>query len=270
MCELCRVVGEMIADIRVFFRYWDLLCIWSMREIKVRYKQSILGVAWAILQPLVLMLMFTAIFSIIAPVGSDDIPYPIFSYTALLPWTFFSTSISFAVPSLVNNMGLVTKIYFPREVLPVASVVAAFVDFLVASTVFVALMIYYRVPLHTTLLWVPVLVVTQIVLTLGVVLFASTLNVWYRDIRFVVPLGMQLWMYASPIIYPISLVPERWRVIYMLNPMAGLIESYRRTILQGLPPQGLHLGTAAALAVVLLLLSYRYFKHAEAQFADVI
>jgi len=260
----------MLSNARELYRHRDLLRMWTLREIKVRYKQSILGGAWAILQPLVLMLMFTAVFSIIARVPSDGIPYPIFSYTALLPWTFFSTSISFAVPSLVSNMGLVTKIYFPREVLPLASVAAAFVDFLVASIVFLLLVLVYWWPLHITLLWVPLLVLIQITLTLGVVLFAATLNVWYRDIRFVVPLGLQLWMYASPIIYPVSLVPERWRSVYMLNPMAGLIESYRRTILHGQAPLPLHLGGAAFVAVTLLFLGYQYFKRSEARFADVI
>lgn len=256
--------------IKELYQSRDLLRIWAQREIKVRYKQSFLGAAWAILQPFVMMLMFTAVFSVIARLPSDGIPYPIFSYTALLPWTFFSTSISFAVPSLVNNMGLVTKIYFPREVLPVASVIAAFVDFCVASTVFVALMVYYWMPLHLTMLWVPVLVVTQILLTLGVVFFASTVNVWFRDIRFVVPLGMQLWMYASPIIYPVSLVPERWRMLYMLNPMACLIDSYRRVILLGEPPQYAYLIWAMLLAAVSCVAGYLYFKRSEPRFADVI
>jgi len=260
----------MLSHTKELYDHRDLLRMWTLREIKIRYKQSVLGAAWAILQPLVLMLMFTAVFSVIARVPSDGIPYPVFSYTALLPWTFFSTSISFAVPSLVGNMKLVTNIYFPREVLPLASVIAAFVDFSVASTVFLLLMVFYRVPLHLTLLWVPLLVATQIALILGVVLFASTLIVWYRDIRFVVPLAVQLWMYASPIIYPVSLVPERWRALYMLNPMAGLIESYRRTILHGQPPQALYLGWAALVAVALLLLGYRYFKRSEARFADEI
>lgn len=248
----------------------DLLRMWAQREIKVRYKQSVLGAAWAILQPLVLMLMFTAVFSVIAGVPSDGIPYPIFSYTALLPWTFFATSISFAAPSLVTNMGLVTKIYFPREVLPIASVMAAFVDFLVASSVFLALMAFYRMPLQVTMLWVPLLVVTQIVLTLGVVFFASTLNVWYRDIRFLVPLGLQLWMYASPVIYPVSLVPEQWQGLYMLNPMAGLIDSYRRVILLGQPPQLPYLLWAMLFSAALCVTGYLYFKRSEPSFADVI
>jgi lipopolysaccharide transport system permease protein len=260
----------MLSYTRELYHYRDLLRMWSLREIKVRYKQSLLGAAWAILQPLVLMLMFTAVFAVIARVPSDGIPYPLFSYAALLPWTFFSTGISFAVPSLVNNMGLVTKIYFPREVLPLGAVIAAFVDFTVASTIFVALLVLYVVPLHLTLLWVPALVATQVILTLGVVFFASTFNVWYRDIRFVVPLGLQLWLYASPIIYPVSLVPERWRAPYMLNPMASLMDSYRRVILLGQPPQYAYLLWAVLLSATLCVSGYAYFKRSEPRFADVI
>lgn len=261
---------KLIQYLKELRAYRDLLWMWTLREVKVRYKQSLLGAAWAILQPLVLMIMFTMVFAYFARVPSDGIPYPLFSYVALLPWTFFSTSISFAVPSLVNNMGLVTKIYFPREILPLGAVIAALVDFVVASTVFVALMVLYRAPLYGSLLWVPLLVVTQVALTLGVVFFAATVNVWYRDIRFVVPLGLQLWMYASPIIYPISLVPERWQGVYRLNPMAGLLDSYRRVILLGRPPQYGDLLWAAFLSLVLCAVGYAYFKRSEPQFADVI
>lgn len=260
----------MIAQLTELYNYRALLWIWTQREVKIRYKQSILGAAWAILQPLVMMIMFTLVFSSFVRVPTDGIPYPIFSYTALLPWTFFATSISFAVPSLVNNMNLVTKIYFPREILPIASVAAAFVDFLVSSTVFVVLMLFYHVSVQPTLLWVPAILAIQIVLTLGVVLMAATLNVWYRDIRFLVPLGIQIWMYASPIIYPVTLVPERWRGLYMLNPMASIITSYRHVILDGEPPELRHLSVAAFLALVLLLSAYFYFKRSESRFADVI
>ena len=260
----------MIMYLRTLYEYRELLWMWTLREIKVRYKQSILGAAWAILQPLAVMIIFTLVFSFFAHVPTDGVPYPIFSYTALLPWTFFATSISFAVPSLVNNMNLVTKIYFPREILPIAAVIAAFVDFLVASIVFLGPMIFYRLPLQRGLLWVPLLLGVQIVLTLGVVLPASALIVRYRDIRFVVPLGLQLWMYASPIIYPTSLVPEHLRAYYMLNPMAGLIDSYRRVVLRGQSPQVLYLTISAVMAVILLLAGYAYFKRSEPRFADII
>jgi len=260
----------MIANLRTLWAFREFLWMWSLREIKIRYKQSFLGAAWAILQPLALMVVFTIVFSVFARVPTDGLPYPVFSYIALLPWTFFSASISFAIPSLVNNMNLVTKIYFPREVLPIAAVVAAFLDFLIAAVVFVGLLIFYKVPLQSTMLWIPFLLALQIVLTLGVVLPASALVVWYRDIRFVVPLGLQLWMYASPVIYPASLVPERWRSLYMLNPMAVLIDSYRRVVLYGESPSLVYLGVSVAIALVLLLAGYAYFKRSEVLFADVI
>jgi lipopolysaccharide transport system permease protein len=261
---------SLTGHLRELHTYRGLMWMWTRREIKIRYKQSFFGAAWAVLQPLVLMLMFTVVFSYFARMPTDGVPYPIFSYTALLPWTFFATSISFAVPSLVASMNLVTKIYFPREILPVASVAAAFVDFLVASIVFLGLMVVYRVPLRATLLWVPAILTIQIGLTLGIVLAAATLNVWYRDIRFVVPLGVQLWMYASPVIYPVTLVPKHWRTLYMLNPMAGIITSYRRVILQGQPPEMQYLGLSAAVALLGMLLGYRYFKRSESRFADII
>lgn len=241
-----------------------------MREIKVRYKQSILGGAWAILQPLSLMLIFTVVFSFFARVPTDGIPYPVFSYAALLPWTFLATSISFGVPSLVNSMNLVTKVHFPREILPLGVLAAAFVDFCIASVIFVGMMILYRMPAYLTLAWLPLLVFVQILLTLGVTLVGAAVNVFFRDIRFIVPLGLQLWLYATPVIYPISLVPERIRPFYMLNPMAGLIASYRRVALQGLPPAPREFGPAVFLAVVLCIGGYLMFKRLERQFADII
>jgi len=241
-----------------------------LRDIRVRYKQSLLGAAWAILQPLALMIVFTVVFSFFARVPTDGVPYPIFSYTALLPWTFFATAIGFAVPSLVNNMNLVTKVYFPREILPISAMGASFIDFLIASLVYIGLMVFYRVPLNATMLLVPVLLAVQMTLTGGVILFASAVNVFYRDIRFVVPLGVQIWMYATPIIYPVALVPERFRLIYMLNPMAVLIDSYRAIALRGEWPNWGCLGFAAVLSGVVFVLGYLYFKRVEWQFADII
>lgn len=262
--------GKLIGYLAELYRHRELLWMWSLREIKVRYKQSFLGAAWAVLQPLVLMVAFTAIFSMLARFPSDGVPYPVFSYAALVPWTFLATSITFAVPSLVNNLSLVTKIYFPREVLPVASVIAAFVDFLMAAAVLVGLMAFFDVPLHATAMWAPLILAVQIMLTLGVVLSLSALTVRYRDVRFVVPLGLQLWLYASPIIYPVSAVPERLRAWYMLNPMSGLIESYRAVLIHGRPPEFEYLAISATLSAALMVLGYLYFKRAEDVFADII
>lgn len=260
----------MIDNILDLYQHRDLLFVWTLREVKVRYKQSLLGGAWAILQPVALMLTYTLVFSFFIRLPSSGIPYPLFSYTALLGWTFFASSITFAVPSLINNLNLVTKVYFPREILPVASVSAAFVDFLLACVPFVAMLVWYRVPASATLLWIPVLVVVQFALILGVVLPTSALLVFYRDIRFVVPLALQVWMYATPVIYPVSVVPARFRALYALNPMVGIVDSYRRVILQGLPPDPEYLGLSAVIGAIFVLAGYRYFKHVEETFADHI
>lgn len=260
----------MLKNLQTLYAYRDLLWMWTVREIKVRYKQSVLGGAWAILQPFSLTVIFTVVFSVFSRISSDGAPYPIFAYTALLPWTFLATSIGFGVPSLVNNLNLLTKIYFPREILPLAAVGAAFVDFLFASVAFVGMIAYYQVPVSSTFLWLIPLILVQTTLIVGVTLIASAINVFYRDIRFVVPLVVQLWMYASPVIYSVSRVPPRLRPFYMLNPMAGLIDSYRRVVLLGEPPRLGHVAPAAVIALVVSVAGYLYFKRVEWQFADVI
>ncbi len=260
----------MLKYLKTLYNFRDLLWMWTRREIKIRYKQSAIGGLWAILQPLSLMIVFTLVFSLLARVPTNGVPYPIFSYVALLPWTFLATSMAFAIPSLVNNMNLVTKIYFPREILPIASVGAALFDLSVASIVFISLLVIYKIRLTWVVLWIPLLLLVQILLTLGIVLFFSAVNVFYRDVRFVIPLITQLWLYATPIIYPVSLVPERFRDLYMLNPMAGLIDSYRRVILLGHLPDAGHLGPAVAISLVVCFIGYYYFKRIEWQFADII
>ncbi len=216
------------------------------------------------------MIMFTVVFSYLVRVPSDGIAYPIFSYTALLPWTFFSTSIAFGVPSIVNNMNLVTKIYFPREILPISAVVASFIDFLTASIVYLGLMVVYDIGLHVTILLVPLLLAVQVLLTLGVVLLASAVNVRFRDVRFIVPIAMQLWMYATPIIYPLSLVPQFWRPLYMLNPMVGLIEAYRMVALKGQWPDPWSLSFAILISVSIFVVGWNSFRRMEVEFADII
>jgi lipopolysaccharide transport system permease protein len=260
----------MLAHAKTLYSYRELLLMWTLREIRVRYKQSLLGAGWALLQPLALMLVFTLVFGVLIQLPSDGVPYPLFAYTALLAWTFFSASVTLAIPTLVNNLNLVTKIYFPREILPIASIGASLADLLVASVLLLAAVIWYQVPLSLNLLWLPLIMAVQIVLALGVVLPASALNVFYRDIRFIVPLGVQLWMYATPIIYPISLVPEQFRTIYAINPMVGIVDSYRRVILHGVPPSPEYLGLSAAISILLLLAGYTYFKRMEEYFADLI
>jgi lipopolysaccharide transport system permease protein len=255
---------------REFFQGRELLLMWTLRDIKVRYKQSIVGIGWALLQPLSLMLMFTFVFSMIVRVPTGDIPYPLFSYTALLPWTFFATAISMGVPSLVNNMNLVTKVRMPREILPIAAVLASLVDFAIASLIFVGMIIFYRIDVDWTALWALPLLGIQVTLTVGLVLLGSSLNVLYRDIRFIVPLALQLWMFASPIIYPVSLVPEPLRFLYFLNPMAVIIEGYRLAILEGLPPDLRAVALSLVVSTLILAIGYHTFKRLEPVFADLI
>lgn len=268
--ELDGPVNPLAANLRLLWRYRELLYSWTRRDIQVRYKQSVLGAAWAFLQPLSLMAAFSLIFTLVIEMPTDGVPYPLFSYCALLPWTFFSTAISFGAASLTNNMNLVTKVYFPREILPLGSIGAAFVDFLVASTIFAGLMVIYRQPVSWTVIWVPVLLAIQIMLMTGVILLTSALMVFYRDFRFVVPLGVQLWMYASPIIYPMNLIPEKLMPVYLLNPMAGLIDAYRRVLLFGQNPDPYALGVSLVISLALFIFGYLYFKKSEWQFADLI
>jgi lipopolysaccharide transport system permease protein len=256
-------------NIKELYRFRSLLWVWSLREIRIRYKQSVLGGIWAILQPFSSMLIFTVIFGVIVNVPTDGIPAPVFFYSALLPWTFFSSSISFAIPSLINNFNLVTKIYFPREILPIGSIIAAFIDFMIAFILYFILLVIYQVPIRITILWLPILIVLQILLTFGISFLGAALIVSYRDIRFVIPLGLQLWMYVTPVVYPLSIVPDRFRFLYMLNPMAGIIDSYRR-ILLGMMPQWSFMLFETVIIIFLFLAGYIYFKRKEAFFADII
>lgn len=249
--------------------YRDLLITLSVHRLKVRYKQSVLGLAWAIVQPVALMLIYTFIFSVIARVPSPGTPYAVFAYAALLPWTFFSTGLTNATNALVSHSNLVTKVYFPREILPLSYVFAALVDLAVASVVMGGLMIYFQVPLRATALWIiPITVVLTVFLT-GISLVVSALQVRFRDIGMAMPLFLQLWMFATPVVYPLQQVPERFRAVYELNPMVGIIENFRRTLLGDAPDLRLLL-VAMVVSLVLLPAAYLYFKRAEGTVADVI
>jgi lipopolysaccharide transport system permease protein len=261
---------RLLGGVRKLAQYRDLLYTLSVHRIKVRYKQSVLGTAWAILQPLSLMLIYTVIFSFIARIPSDGAPYAIFAYAALLPWSSFSNALTNATNSLVSHSNLVTKVYFPREILPLTYVIAAIFDFLIASTVFVGLMIYYRVPLTLNALYaVPIMIVLMVFTTAMAFLFSAT-QVRFRDIGVAMPLLLQLWMFATPVVYPLSAVPRRLLPFYLLNPMAGLIENFRQVMLYGASPDLRLLGLAALIATVLLVVFYIYFKRVEATVADII
>jgi lipopolysaccharide transport system permease protein len=260
----------MRSDLMQLYHARDLLRVWTWREIRSRYKQSFLGMAWAILQPLAMMIVYLIVFAVIVKVDTGDIPYPLFAYTALLPWTLLASSMSTGIPSLVTNMSLVTKIYFPREVLPISSIMARVVDFFYASSVMILLLVIYHVPIQWTVLWLPVIFVIQVMLITGVVLLGAALNVAYRDVGQLIPLVTQVWMYASPVIYPVTLVPERLRTLYWLNPMAGIIDGYRLALLEGHSPDPLGLSLAAIVSFILFVAGYRYFKKVEVVFADII
>jgi lipopolysaccharide transport system permease protein len=257
-------------DLIKLVQYRDLLYTLSVHRIKVRYKQSLLGIFWAILQPLSMMLIFTFIFSLIARMPSEGAPYAIFAYTALLPWNYFSSGVSNATNSLVSHSQFVTKVYFPREILPITYVVSALFDFAVAATLLVGLMVYYHVrPTANALYAVPIiLILTCFSLAMSFLLSATQVRI--RDVGVAVPLLLQLWMFATPVIYPLSAVPVRLRPVYMLNPMVGVIENFRQIILRGAAPDFRSLLTSALISVVLLVVSYLYFKRVEATMADVI
>jgi len=250
--------------------YRELIYTLFIREIKIRYKQTVLGVAWAVAQPTSLTILFSIIFGKFARIPTEGIPYPIFAYSALLPWTFFATAISFAIPSLVRERHLIMKVYFPREIVPLASVLAAGVDFSVAAIVFIIMILFYRVSITAYILWVFPLLIIQILFTLGISLFFCSINARYRDVRYAIPLLVQLWMFATPIFYPISVIPNRYRMIYMLNPMAGIIDGYRRVIIRGIRPELRYMLLSSVVSIVIFLLAYRYFKRSESEFMDVI
>ena len=250
--------------------YRDLIYTLSEHRVSVRYKQSVLGPGWAILQPLSLMLIYTVIFSRVAHVPSEGVPYALFAYCALLPWTYFSTGASTATNSLVTHFHLVTKVYFPREILPLTYVIVALLDFLVASAVLFALMLYYNVSLTARAVYAIPTIAVLTVFTLAMSLLLSAIQVRHRDISVAMPLVLQVWMFATPVVYPLSVVPDRWQSIYSLNPMVGIVESFRRVILMGTAPDVPSLATAAVVSVTLLLVTFAYFKNVEATVADII
>jgi lipopolysaccharide transport system permease protein len=261
----------LIRDLEQLVQHRELLVAWITRELKARYKQTTLGIVWAVVQPLSLMLIFTLVFGIFVRVPMQDgLPYPLFSYAGLLAWTFTATSLSLGVTSLTRNMHVLTTVYFPREILPIAVVAASLADFALASMVFVGLLIAYHIAINPYVLLIPVILLVQILLTVGITLWASATNVFWRDARFVVPLALQIWFYASPIVYPIHLVPQKFYPFYILNPMVGIVEGYRATVLRATPPDWITLGIAALAAIVLFVSGYAYFKHGETQFADTV
>lgn len=261
--------GWLLIDFRDLFLYRELLYFLTWREIKVRYKQTALGFAWAIIQPLFMMLVFTLFFGILARVPSNGVPYPLFAYTALLPWTLFSEGIARSSMSLVQDANLVQKVYFPRLIMPLSSILSPVIDFGIALIILIGMMFYYGYIPTVNVLWLPVFILLAMVTALGVGLWLSAINVRYRDVRYVIPFLTQLWLFASPVVYSASLVPERFRALYGINPMAGVIEGFRWVLLGTEPPSSMLLVSVVVVLVVLVSGAF-YFRRSEKTFADVV
>jgi lipopolysaccharide transport system permease protein len=249
--------------------YRELLFFLTWRDVKVRYKQTALGAAWAILQPLFMMIIFTIFFGRLAAVDSAGIPYPVFALAGLVPWTFFSNAITASGNSLVGSANLITKVYFPRLIVPAAAMLAGLVDFVLAFVLLILLMFYYQIVPTIQLLFLPVLVLLTALFSLGVGTWFSALNVKYRDVRFALPFLIQLWLFVSSVILPSSAIPAKWRWLLMLNPMSGIIEGYRSALF-GLPFDWPALGIASGLTILTLLYAIYAFGRVERSFADII
>lgn len=261
--------GFVRLDVAELWHYRDLLYFLTRREISLRYKQTVLGFAWAIIQPLMTMVVFTVFLGRLARVPSDGIPYPVFSYLGLLPWTYFSNAVTRSGASLVSNSQLLSKVYFPRVLIPLSGVLSAMVDFLIAFVVLIGLMLWYGiVPSASAVLLVPLTLLTAAA-AMGVGMWLAALNVKYRDVTHAVPFLVQIWMYATPVVYPASVVPDKWRLLFALNPLTGIIEAFRAATL-GRPVPWSLLGVSAAMTVVAVAVGLWQFGRMERSFADVV
>ena len=256
-------------DLRELWAYRELLFFLTWRDVRVRYKQAVLGMGWVVLQPLLMTLVFTVFLGVIVRVPSDNVPYPLFAYSGLLLWTFFSGAISGSGNSLIGNAHLITKVYFPRLLIPLASILARVVDLLVALVMLVGLMIYFQVGVSSRLLLAPLMIILLGLLALGLGMWTSALNVKYRDVGLALPVFIQLWMFVSPVVYPLTLVPEPWRLLYSLNPLVGIIEGFRAALF-GKSFNWPALGISAGMTIALLLYAGFVFKRREKTFADII
>jgi len=260
--------GWAALNLRDLWLYRELIFFMTWRDLKVRYKQTLLGVGWAILQPFMTMIVFSIFFGSLAQVPSDGVPYPIFTYTALIPWTLFSKALQDASRSLVANSHMITKVYFPRMILPISSVLAGVVDFLIAFLVLLGMMLYFNITPTANAWTLPLFLVLAVITAIAVGLWLSALNVLYRDINYILPFLTQFWMYLTPIAYPSSMVPEKWQAIYALNPMTGVVEGFRWALLGTGQPPGLMTFVSAGVAIILLISGMFYFKRMERLFAD--
>jgi len=262
--------GWISLKLKELIEYRDLLFFLAWRDISVRYKQTMLGAAWAVIQPFFSMVVFSLFFGRLAKIPSDGVPYPIFSYAAMLPWQYFATATARSSNSLVGSSNLLTKVYFPRLVIPLASVLPAMIDFAIAFVVLLGMMVYYGIAPTWNVLFLPLFLLLALVTALGVGLWLSAMNVQYRDIRYAVPFLVQFWMFASPVTYPSSLVPEQWRALYGINPMASVIEGFRWALLGTTSGPGPMTVVSVAAALLILVSGAYYFRRMERTFADVV
>jgi lipopolysaccharide transport system permease protein len=256
-------------DLKELWHYRDLLYFLTWREISVRYKQTVLGLVWAILQPLATMIVFTVFLGRLAKVPSDGVPYPVFSYLGLLPWSYFAGAVTRSSMSLVGNSNLLSKVYFPRILIPLSAILSALVDFAIAFAILIVLMLVYGVaPAPSSVLLLP-LSFLMAVASLGIGMLLASLNVRYRDVQHAIPFLIQLWMFATPVVYPASLVPEKWRLVFALNPLTGIIEAFRASAL-GRPIDWLQLGISLAMAIAVFVFGLWQFRRLEREFADIV
>ena len=262
--------GWQLIDFKELREYRDLFYFLVTRDIKVRYKQTVLGGLWAVIQPFFMMVIFTLFFGTLAKVPSDGIPYPIFSYSALVAWTYFANAVSNSGNSLISNAGLISKVYFPRLITPLSPVLAFLLDFAIAFVILIAMMLYYHIYPTIMTLFLPLLVILMMFTASGVGMFLAALNANYRDIRYTIGFLLQFWMFASPVVYPVSMLPDKYHLIYAINPMAGVIEGFRSALLGtvAFPTQMLLISTLVS--TILFIAGALYFKRTERYFADVI
>jgi lipopolysaccharide transport system permease protein len=262
--------GFAAINLRELWHYRDLLFFLVWRDISVRYKQTVLGAVWVVLQPFLTMVIFTFIFGRLANMPSEGAPYPIFFFSALVPWQYFSSTLNNSANSLVNNANLISKVYFPRLLIPLSSLFPTLVDWAISFLVMLGLLFFYRFGLTWNALWLPAFLLLLMTTVLGVGLWFSALNIHYRDVRYVVPFITQFGMFVSPVVYPSSVLPERWRAVYAANPMVGVIEGFRWALLGKAALPGREIFISTAVALLLLLGGLFYFRRAERHFADIV
>ncbi|MFN2144424.1 MAG: ABC transporter permease [Anaerolineales bacterium] len=262
--------GWISLNLRDLWLYRELVYFLTWRDILVRYKQTLLGAAWAIIQPLMQMVVFNFLFGNMADIPTGEVPRTIFTFSALLPWNLFSKALSDASRSLVSSRGMITKVYFPRLVIPLSSILSGLVDFLIAAVILAGMMIYYHVKVSAVAWVLPLVILFVLILALGVGLWFSAWNLHYRDVQYFIPFLTQFWLLASPIAYPLNQIPEKWQTLYMLNPMVGVVESFRWALVGGDPVPTFALVSTAVISLVVLISGLFYFRRMERTFADMV